>query len=164
MTEQVIAPKMAVVENKPEMMFAKWLTYALGAVSAVVLNALSGAADQPHMSAMLIRWFAAIPFLGFGIYYAALVYLQHYKLPDTHENDPRPSWMIAMTNWISDKTPARVKTVLKMSVETNLLLVMLGVSAVCLSLAAMLFWDGFELFNQVNALQYQQQVQALMVK
>ncbi|MBT27178.1 hypothetical protein ACSSNL_06325 [Thalassobius sp. S69A] len=147
--------------DRPEMVLEKWLIYATGAVAAVVLNALSGSGDHPHLAAMLIRWFAAIPLLMAGIYYAGLVYFRRYKIPEPLEVDRRPKWMISVVDYLANKTPENMKTVIVWSTETYLLVFMLAVSGLCLLLGWALLADGFELFNRVNSLLYQQQLDSL---
>lgn len=148
-------------KDRPERALEKWLIYATGAVAAVVLNALSGAGDHPHLAAMLIRWFAAIPLLVAAIYFLGLVFFGHYKVPETREVDPRPKWLISTAHYLTNKTPEKLKTVIVWFTETYILVILLGASAFGLFFGWLLLVDGFELFNQVNSLLYQQQLEAL---
>jgi hypothetical protein len=153
-----------IVENPIErkvLPLARSLILATGAVSAVILNALAGAGDHPHLAALLIRWFAALPFLAFGFFYAGLIYFRQYKLPAVVTHDGRPRWLVAVADYLISKTPQKAKRVLQWTAETYILVLMFAVVGFCLLLGGILLLKGAVLFIEVNSLLYQNQLKLL---
>ena len=141
--------------------FAHALTFATGAVAAVMLNALAGVGGHPHLAALLIRWFAALPFLVIGAFYAGLIYFQQYKLPGVVEHNRRPRWLVSIADFLISKTPRKMGIALHSAAETYIFILMLAVVAVCLFLGGLLLLKGAVLFAEVNSLLYQQQLEML---
>ncbi len=156
-----MAETSALTKKTAILSFTRSLILATGAVAAVILNALAGVGDHPHLAALFIRWFAALPFLVIGVFYAGLIYFGHFRLPAVNENDRRPRWLVAAADFLIAKTPHKVKTALHWSAEMYVLLLMLAVVGVCLVFGGVLLLEGAVLFAEVNSLLYQQQLELL---
>lgn len=137
---------------------AKWQIIATGAIAAVLVNGLASSGGHPHLAAMLVRWLVALPFIMFGVFYAAMLYFRQYKLFYRAERDYRPMWLTRSADCLISITPEGLRKTLNWTAETYLLFFGLLVVVVCFACGALLFSDGFELFQKMNSLQYEREL------
>ena len=118
----------------------KWQIIATGAIAAVLVNALAGSGDHPHLSAMFISWLIALPFMMLGIFQAGMIYFRQYKLFYYAERDNRPKWLRRLADCLIEKTPKKIKTALHWTAETYLLLFSVLVAALAFSVGSLCFF------------------------